>query len=211
MGDEKTLKVESISDNPLLNNENSNSEKPVVNDHIQKILKEKKNAMDKLRDIAQENEILKAKLSELEEQELLKNKQFEQLADTRKKEAEEWRNKYTESQNLIKDSVKKASIKSELNKLGIEEKYISDTMKLIDLNEVVYDEETRVVSGAEQVALRIKDKFPPLFGQKNVGVSHDAPSNGNLGRITLEEWKKLPVKEQRERLPELYANLGVKR
>lgn len=181
-----------------------------ANPLVDKILKEKKNAMERVRTLEQELENYKSTMSKIEEDKLLEQKKFQEIAEKRKQEADQWKTKFDESQKMIVDSIKTGAIKTELLKLGIDPKYSGDAIKLIDLNKIHYDNETRVVIGAEDEAKVLLEKFPPLFGTKPPGVSHAAPS-GNSVNITLEDWKKLPYEERKKRENDLYNSMGIKR
>jgi len=187
-----------------------NQEAPNPSDHIQKLLKEKQNWQSKSRTLEEENAIIKAKLKEKEELELINQKKYQEVAEIKKKEADEWKQKYEQTEQRIVTATKASAVKAELLKMGLNPQYAAEMIKLADLNSLHYDDESRVVTGTEEVAKSLYEKFPPLFGKGKPGVSHDAPQGGG-GRLTMQEWKALPREEQLKREPELYATLGISR
>lgn len=172
-----------------------------LNDHVRKILTEKKNYQEKTR-------VLEEEIRKLKEDKMREQQDFKLLAETKELEAQEWKTKYTEKEELIKKSLKLSSVKKEIVKLGCDSKYVDEVTRLINMDQVSYDEETGVCTGAEEQAKILYNKFTPLFGKTVVGVNQDAPA-GNLGPLTTEEWSKLPKEERVKRRSELYKNLGV--
>lgn len=181
-----------------------------VNPHVDKILKEKKNAMERMRSLEQELETQKIKVAEYEENKLLEEKKYQEYAERYKKEAETYKEKFEKTQKTIVDSMKLGAFQNEAIKLGMDSKYIQEATKLIDLNKIHYDNDTRVVIGAEDEAKALLERFPPLFGGRTPGVSHDAPV-GKMATLTLDEWKKLPYEERKKREGDLFDTLGIKR
>lgn len=192
-------------------NQNADNDNASGNPLVDKILKEKKNAMERLRTLEVENQTYKQKLTEHEESKLVEEKKFVEIAEKRKQEADQWKQKYDESQKFITESIKQGAIKQELIKLGIDPKYSNEAIKLIDLGKVHFDSETKTVIGAEDEAKILAEKFPPLFGGTGARASHEAPGTGKPAQLTLEEWKKLPYDERKKRESELYSTLGIQR
>lgn len=171
------------------------------NPMLQKALKEKKNAMEALRRLEEENKQLKeAKLKEKED--------YKNLYETKDKELEELKQKYTEKEEVIRKGVKLSSIKKELTKIGINPDYMDKAIKFVDLDSVEYDSDSGICTGADRQAKSVFESLPVFFGQAKVGVNQSAPVGGSEP-LTLETWKKLPAKEQKERYQELKKNLGV--
>lgn len=173
-----------------------------TNSHLEKILKEKKNAMERVRE-------LETKLKEESDAKLIEKENWKTLAEMKDKEAKEWQEKYTSAQRLIEDSAKISEIRTELSKLGLNQGYMDVAMKLADTTSVVFDKENKIVTGAENVARMIREKVPVFFQKTNPGVDHSAPA-GSPGKLTIEDFKKLPLDEKRKREKELYENMGIK-
>jgi len=176
---------------------------------VNKVLEEKKNTVLKNRELMDENLALKARLKDEEEKKLLEKEDFKKWGEKKEIEANEWKQKYEDSQTTIEKSIKKGAVKNELVKLGIDQKYINDTIKLVNIDNIQYDNDSKTVVGAEDEAKALAEKFPPLFGTNKAGVNHDAPQGDSFRPITLEEWKKLPYEEAKKRKPDLYKNLGI--
>lgn len=198
MADDTTQEVETISQetNPLLD----------------KVLKEKKNAMTRNMQLQEELQSMKVRMQEIEEEKLQKERNFEQLAEQRKSEIESWRQKYENQQKFMVDTAKVGSIKSELSKLGINQDRVDLALKMVDINKLQYDNEAKIILGADDLARELASKVPEWFGSYKRGVNQDAPKD-SFGSITLEKWRGLPEgdKYKPEVLKELYKSQGIDR
>ena len=162
------------------NNEPSSAgQEKNTNPHIEKILKEKKNAMERIRE-------LEAKLKNEEDAKLIEKENWKTLAEQKDKEAKDWQEKFTSAQRMIEDSAKISEIKNELLKNGLNQGYVDVAMKLVDLNSVIFDRENKIVTGTENAVKMIKEKVPVLFQKQTPGVDHSAPASGNTGKLTIE-------------------------
>jgi len=162
----------------------------------EKAIREKKNAM----------ETLKVK----ERTDLENKEQYKELYDMKQKEAEDLQVKLDKQSQLITEAKKVGTLKSELQKLGMDQRFINESIKLVDLSKIIVDEETSTITGADLCAKLLSEKFPPLFQTKSPGVSHQAPVG--MGKpLDLDTWKQLPYDEKIKREPELYQNLGITR
>lgn len=93
----------------------------------------------------------------------------------------------------------------------MDQKYVSDTIKLVDLNKVSIDNDTQIVLGAADQAKYLAEKFQPLFGRSSVGVDHSMPTGNAVPPLTIEEFRKLPLDQQKARREELYQAHGISR
>lgn len=167
----------------------------------QKLRKEKENWKQKAVDL--ENQ-LKIKL----DAELAAKEEWKTLAEQRLKETEEWKGKYLEKEKIEQNALKIGELKKELNKLGMDMKFMDAATKLIDLKNITIDQESGVVLGAESAAKALRETMSPLFQVAGPNVSHAAPQE--VKAITLEEWRQLTPEEKIKREGELFKNLGIK-
>ncbi len=137
-----------------------------------------------------EKENWKAKALELEarekarqEEELTKTNQFKALWESEKQDKAKI---LTETENLKKLLVTKevdVTIRSELTKAGVDEKWIADAMSLVDKKIVSFDTETGTVIGADSAVKSFVEKYASLgfFKKNSVGVNHAAPATAQAG------------------------------
>ena len=211
MANETTIPVDGKPASSAVGNENMNDENRTVesgshgageNTAFQKLLKEKRNAMTRIQE-------LESVLKQKEENALLEKEEYKTLAERREKELIEEREKSQQLVDRITSAKKKTALKRELTKLGLEDKYFSESIYGGYLNSIQIDGETEVVTGADEAAKSIFEKFPPLFSGSSVKANHAAPSEGGLQTLTYETWKNLPREEKAKRSSELQKNLGL--
>lgn len=168
---------------------------------VEKVLNEKKNAMESLRQMQSE-------VKRRDEEKLLADKKYEELAETRLSEINDWKTKYETSQKTIQNSMKTSVLKKELTKLGCHPEYIDKAVRFADLNEINYDTETGVVSGADNIAKSISEELKPFFGNQAVGTNQSAPV-GTPKTMSIEDWKRLPYEERQKHKAAVYASHGI--
>lgn len=183
--------------------ENERKQKIYYEDFVQKTIQEKKNAIDRLKELENENKKLK-------EEELIKKQNWEEMARQKEIEANEWKNKYQEKEQLIVKAAKAGALKKELSKLGCRDNAAERLVKLVDLNKIEYDAESGVVTGVMNSAKMLSEEFPELFGVSKVGVNQSAPVGTFQGDLTIEAYNKLPYAERQKVREQLYSNLGLK-
>lgn len=167
----------------------------------QKLLGEKKKLGEKLTTIEQELESLRAKERERENAELEKSKNYEQLLRNREEELK----KATEKLTTIEvERLEARKLDAFLRTLGtgtLDERYWG----LIPIDQIAVDPTTRAVDEmtvAKAVELYRKS-YPETIKRANVpGVPSNAPQ-GAPGKLTLEEWRGLPLKEKKARMAEV--------
>ncbi len=169
------------------------------NPFVQKLLTEKRNAMEAKRVLEEENRKLKE--DRMREKEDLKG-----LLELRDKEVADYKARDIEREKMIQDSLKVSAIKKEFSKMGMTERHMDKGIRLVDISKLSYDPDTRVVVGAELQAKYLYEDMPELFGKVQTGVNQAAPVGGPSD-LTKAVWLKLPPKEQKERYLELRGNL----
>jgi hypothetical protein len=161
---------------------------------LEKALKEKRNAMEKSRE-------LEAQLKKLSEEKLVQNQQWKDLAEQREKELIEVKQRESAKDQKLKDAKINSSLRNELLKFGMNAAMIDYALRLVDKSKIQVDPETEVVLGADQVAKEFHSTFSgqSFFGTQTPGVSHKAPDN--RPHLTGEEAFKAElrqVKSQKE-------------
>lgn len=172
-------------------------------DFVDKLMREKNNWREK----ALGEEAAKKKY---EEEKLLAEQKYQEVAELKEREASDWKSKYEHTQKVITDSVKTNSIKKELHKLGMSASYMDHAIKMIDLGSVKIDPDTNTVYGHESAANQIKEMFPPLFGVTMASVDHSAP-NVEHKNIDIDAWKNMSHDDKIKYEEQLYKSLGILR
>ena len=176
---------------------------PIRNEaFLNRVLHEKKSAMEELNKIREENRLFR-------ENEMKRNDNYKMLVEEKDKELTELRTKYQSREDLIVKSTKTSNLRKELTKLGCGAEYMEKISKMPGvLDNITYDESTGITTGQMEVARTLSEEFAPLFGHRSVGVNQSAPA-GTPSVLTLEDWKRLPPGEKKTRKAELYQNLGI--
>lgn len=183
---------------------------------VDKVLTEKKNAMQSLTELKQKVMTYEAQLKETEEARLKEKEDWKTYAELKVKEAQEANNKYIALETKLQTQVKIGAVKKEFEKLGIKDsKLVEGLVPLLKLDMIKYDENTQTVVGAEDEVKRIKESLPQIFMvQPSTKVNHDASNNGPQ-TYSVEKFKEMarkgaPIKEIREYEKGLLAQLAKK-
>jgi hypothetical protein len=183
---------------------------------VDKVLTEKKNAMQSLTELKQKVMTYEAQLKETEEARLKEKEDWKSYAELKVKEAQEANTKFQALETKLQTQVKIGAIKKEFEKLGIKDnKLVEGIVPLLKLDMIKYDENTQTVIGAEDEVKRIKESLPQIFMvQSAAKVNHDA-SNNAPQTYSVEKFKEMarkgaPIKEIREYEKGLLAQLAKK-
>lgn len=181
-------------------NQESNVTSGTKDSNLEKVLKEKKNAMLALQQLKEENEALKVFKAEKEEQALLAQKQHEQVIESLKKKVSELEMTAKQKEEVIKRSKINSALMKELKRLGFDDSEANReaALKLVDVKPVMIDPSTDLVLGADDVAKDFHAKYASLgfFGKQTVGVNQNAAQiKTNVGydltKMSKEEKLKL--------------------
>lgn len=183
--------------------EKPSTPEPAPNPILEKVLKEKKNAMERVREL---------------------EAQMQTITDERLKEKEDWKTLYettktkldTLNSELEQERVEKvnghklSSLKKELAKMGAQDSAMDALLKLADLGKLKYDSEHKVVLGTEETARAIKDAIPAAFGKATAGVDQDAPST-KFVNVDLNTFKQMNAQDKKnpEILRQIYEKHGI--
>ena len=177
--------------------ENTNTDKVEKNTvayetHL-KLLNEKKKRDAELADA-------QSKLKAIEEQKLKENEDYKALLALREKEVLETKSKLTQLEETLNNSVKLDAV---LKKLSgkVSEQYFG----LFDLNKIPIDPATQMPDqlAVEKYAKEFETTYSQIIQRP---VNAQMPNNaaqGTNGKITYEEWLKLPLKDQKLRLKDV--------
>ena len=170
---------------------------------LEKALKEKRNAM-------LENTQLKQKLQDLQEAELKAKEDFKTLYEQSKIETDNWKSKFSQIQDEITTGRKLSALKTELSKRGAGNESLEFLLQASKnmMEELKYDDEHRVVLGAEALAERIQASIPAAFSKPIPNVTHSAPQTVPSS-IDLESFKKMSLEDKRKHQATLFEKAGI--
>lgn len=168
------------------------------NPFVEKVLKEKKNAMAALSEAKAKITEYEAILKDKEESELRLKEDHKALAERYKQERDQLNDKIQSIEIEKVNGIKRAELRKELTKMGADEKSLDFMIKSVDLPRLKYDTDHKLVLGVEDVALELKEQAPALFGVKSVGVDSSAPSGLHAGVLSVDEYRKLPISERKK-------------
>lgn len=163
---------------------------------VEKVKKEKDNYAKQAADLKAKLAELEAKLNSSAEQKLAEKEQYKTLWEqekTRRTELEQFVQK-TKAEKV--ESTKRDAVKKHLFDLGLRPEKEDVVFRLMDLSNVMVDDETLAVIGAEEAAKALYEKHNDLgiFKHASPKVSHQAAPSRQVGLET--EKPKISSKEE---------------
>lgn len=137
---------------------------------VEKLLKEKKNYAESAKALREERQKLADEIEGLKTQDLQKQNQYKELYENAIKKQQELSAQLKNQTDTITSSKKKEELTKHLFKLGLDDKYLDDALKLSDLNSIQVDPETFVVVGADDLAKSLKEKYKDVGFFKKSGL-----------------------------------------
>lgn len=137
---------------------------------VEKLLKEKKNYAESAKALREERQKLADEIEGLKTQDLQKQNQYKELYENAIKKQQELSAQLKNQTDTITSSKKKEELTKHLFKLGLDDKYLDDALKLSDLNSIQVDPETFVVVGADDLAKSLKEKYKDVGFFKKPGL-----------------------------------------
>jgi hypothetical protein len=180
----------------------------VSREAYEKALKEKKNAMLGIEEAKLKIAAYEAKLKEAEENNLKIKEDWKTLAETREKELLTLRQQLDGVKSETVTNYKLTAVKKEFEKMGADSKTLDFLIKNVNIAALKYDEDHKVVLGAEDEAKRIKEFVPQVFGKSQAGASHGAPEL-EAKSLTLESFKSMSLADKKKNMAELYKSQGI--
>lgn len=171
------------------------SEDKVAYSSYQKLLTEKKNIQHRLEELSAKN---KAE----EEAKLLKEKEYEKYIALRNEELVSLK---SENEKIKRDQMNHFKASELIGTINGEVKKQYLGLIYSKLEDIAVDPSTGLPDKASiaKVAKDIEETYPEIIKRNNgPGLPNDA-AKGNNGKLTPEEWKKLPLKEMKERLKDV--------
>lgn len=188
--------------NPSGDNENNSKKDSVAFETYDRLLGEKKKMQDALKAEREKNKQYEDNLKSQSEKELAEKEEWKKLLAIREKELEEANSKLTTHE---KQTINARKIDSVLKTMDGE---VSDKYWIhFDLDSIAIDPETNKVDEMTVAAEveRFRKEHPMLVrsrSRQKSGLPNEAP--GKSSRLTHDQWRKLPAKEMRERLKDVY-------
>lgn len=143
-----------------------------------------------------------------EKEDLEKQEKYKELYEIEKKRSEERDQELAQLKELTTTSKKLGALRDELEKLGCNKQYLDKAIKFADMNKIIVDDETGVITGADLQAKLVSEDVPPFFQPSKVGVSHQAPA-GLAKPISIEDWQKLSYEDRQKLKKEVYEQHGI--
>jgi hypothetical protein len=142
-----------------------------ANSAFEKVLKEKKNAMERIKQLETEK---KAR----DEQDLLAKENYKELLKSRDDELAKERSLRLEFEKKEKTRRVQSALVNELDKLGLDPAHRDKALRLANMERLQVDEETGVVVGAVELAKSFYQENSSLgfFKKTQPGANHNAPS-----------------------------------
>lgn len=165
----------------------------------QKVLGEKKRTSEELATIRAELEQYKLKQQEAEEARLKEQGQFKEIAERERKARLDSENRYKELHSHLVNEAKKQALLKQLPG-SVEDKFHT----LLPVDKIAVDEEGNIDELTVQDAAKgFLAMFPETVKSQSgtTKIPHTAAKVN--GKISYEEWLRLPLKEKRTRLADV--------
>jgi len=177
---------------------------PTANPLLEKALKEKRNAMDRVRS-------LEAEKQTMVDEQLKKSEDFKTLYEASQTKLTTLEERLENEQVEKETGFKASALKKELLKMGADDKGADFLLGAADMKTLKYDNEHKIVLGVEDMAKTLNEAAPSMFGGSNVKTDSSAPSN-NFADVTLEGFKNLTPEQRKDPkiLEKIYADKGIK-
>lgn len=184
-------------------------------EQFEKLKKEKENWKKAADDAKAEAARLAAELASKTEAEMKQKEDFKSLAELKETQRKEWEEKFNqldsqlkEKNTLITTSMKRGAVKKELMANGVDEKATEAVMRLVDLDQVKIDDESKTVHGVDLIVKGLRETLPQVFGTK-VNIPGGGAPNGTTDNLSVEGFGKLSLKEMKEKQFDLMKAQGV--
>lgn len=133
-------------------------------------------------------------LKKIKDEDLKKNNDYKAFAESKEKEATEYKDKYERLNSSIDDQAKMNAVKTAAIKLGLVDGALDD-LDTIDFKDVIVERTSTGklnVIGANSAADRLKVQKPHWFGNKPPNINPNAPTVINAGgKVTEKELQEL--------------------
>jgi len=181
------------------NEEKEKENNSVAYDTYSRTLSEAKKEKSKRRELEQELNAMKAREEAEKKAKLEEEGKHKELNAELRKEVDTEKEKNINMQNRINNSFKIQAFKDALpSKLGNE-----DFLSFVKLDKIEIDESNIINAESVKVEVdRFMSQYPQLIQNDGDELPSDGPRDLNSNLITTEEWKALPLKEQRARMQE---------
>lgn len=191
-------------------------QEPILEDsakaHIEKILKEKKNAMEALAKTQKDLELERQAKQDAALQIAKIKGDMEAVIKIKDDEIAEFKSKYEsitlkekEMQEKQVKEYKLSSIKKELIKMGADNTAIEGLLRLSNLEMVKWDDDHKIALGVEDEAKRIKSMLPVAFGVQSARADHGAPASTGASVYDIDSFKNLTPQQRKD--PALMAKI----
>lgn len=186
---------------------------PKPGDHVayethRKLLGEKKAAAERARVAEARTAELEAEDKARTEKKLQDDGEHKKMLEIREKELAEARAKIAASDAQMADSRK---LDAFLNTL--EGKVDRKFWNHIDLEKVIIDPTTNEVDemSVTKAVEQFKAEYPEIINipGKGSGLPPESPKGGSVTPSSVDEWKKLPLKERKEKMAEVYKQSNI--
>lgn len=174
----------------------------------QQLLSQRKSDQEKLRDIQTKLSAFEEKEREFQERQLEEQGKWQESIELKNRKIQEYEQKLKDEQNKAKNAenilINSAKLNAVLEKLPAKVKNRA-YLDFIDTNSVILDPETGDfdAGSVQEVANAFIKEHSSLLDYKNVSgkLPGDAPAGST--KLTLEQWKKLPLAERKKRMSEV--------
>ena len=170
-----------------------------------KVLSQEKNLRVRLEESNSKLAALEEEKNKAEEAKLSEQGEYKKLLELERKKREESELKAKEYENSIMNAHKLNAFKEKLPSKIANPAYYD----FVEIDKIVIDPETGLVndSSVQEVVDSFVSNHAQLLESRTTGLPNDA-AKGSPKKITIEEWKRLPLSERKARMKEVYDTIS---
>jgi len=183
--------------------EDKSQERSVSYESHRKLLGEKKNLASKLDGALSKLAEYEAEKEAATQAKLEEEGRFRELLEEEKRKRQETEDTLNSYKTQVENSVKFNALKSTLG-AEIPYKYAS----ILDFSKIkMTDDNVPEEMSVTEMCEFVRKEYPEIVIKSEAGgnLPNNAPQ-GNQGKLSVEEWKKLPLKERKDRMAEVYSD-----
>jgi hypothetical protein len=194
------------SESPSGQDEHSTQKDSVKYETYQKSVRQEKSLREKLSTVESQLAEFKTREQEVEEKRLAEQGEYKKLLELERKKRQEFESKVEENERNVLLAHKLNAFKESLPGKGLARPEYYDW---VDHDSIVIDPDTGIVdqSSVEAAVNKFVQDHHRLLDTSKPGLPNQAPQ-GQAGKLTVEQWKALPVKERRARMGEVHKDFA---
>lgn len=195
------IQEEPVANQDVKLDEENNKPDNVSWETHRKLLSEKKKLQESYRSVTERLSALEAEQQEKAKKELAEQNRWKELYEQEKEQASKYQTELQARDQQIESALKLDAFKQALGNKVIDRKYFG----FIDTGKILLDPDSGQVdpTSVQREVERVQATYPEIIRAADKKPLPNEYPSGASSAISMEEWKKLPLKEMKARLPDI--------